>query len=261
MKTLIHLIFLLAICSGLKAQPSVQLAPPFIKPQSVFFQKQTDIRLEFAYQGSEIRYTLDGSEPGLSSPVYKKPVRISRSMTTLKAKTFAPGFLPSETLALTFIKSGKPILNASFPEPGSRFKGNGEKTLIDNEGGIADIGNRNWLGYQQDSVDIRLDLKKGSRISSVLIDLLQDHGSWVFLPERITVYAAGPGGNWQPLTSKTNRSDSIIAGSSCISQVISFKPVTTDSLLVRMNVVQSMPEKHPGKGQKSWIFIDEIKVY
>lgn len=262
MNTLSPFIFILAFALQGQAQSSFQLAPPFMKTRSVFFQKHTDVSMEFAQQGSVIRYTLDGTEPGNTAPIYKKPVRITRSMTTLKAKTFAPGYKPSETMVITYIKDGKPILNASFPEPASRFRGRGEKTLIDNEGGISDIGNPNWLGYQQDSVDIQVKLKNNTRVSSVLMDLLQDHGSWVFLPERIAVFAADRSGKWQPVASQTNPADSVVAGSSCINRLLTFeKPVTTDALLVRLNVVRSMPESHPGKGQKSWIFIDEIKVY
>ena len=53
------------------------------------------------YLGAKVRYTLDGSEPALDSPLYSQPVEITQS-AILKARTFLAGGRASRTLR-TFI--------------------------------------------------------------------------------------------------------------------------------------------------------------
>ncbi|MBM3285556.1 MAG: beta-N-acetylhexosaminidase, partial [Candidatus Aminicenantes bacterium] len=59
------------------------------------------IELGQPYPGAIVRYTLDGSEPALDSPLYSLPIEITRS-AILKARTFLAGGRASRTLR-TFI--------------------------------------------------------------------------------------------------------------------------------------------------------------
>jgi hypothetical protein len=54
--------------------------------------------------GATIRYTLDGSVPGTSSPVYSTPLTFTTNMT-IKARAFVnePGMFPSRVVSRTFI--------------------------------------------------------------------------------------------------------------------------------------------------------------
>jgi hypothetical protein len=59
------------------------------------------VRVALTAKEGAVRYTLDGSEPSLSSQAYSEPISLNSS-TLLKAKTFAPDLLPSATVAETF---------------------------------------------------------------------------------------------------------------------------------------------------------------
>ena len=65
------------------------IQPPgvHIKAESPLFERQTSVRLEAAFDGLSIRYTLDGSEPSLSSPLYTGPLVISKT-TELRARAY-----------------------------------------------------------------------------------------------------------------------------------------------------------------------------
>lgn len=245
------------------AAQKVQLAPPLVQYPSVFFADSAEVSMKFAMKGASIHYTMDESEPSEQSPVYRLPIKIKDSRTTLSAKVFAAGYLPSDRVSATFIADGLRIANAEFPEADTRFQGNGASTLIDNIGGIAAIGNKSWLGYHDDSVVIHVQLQKREAVSSVLLDFLQDHGSWVFLPQQVTVrYFDESTQHFAEFGTQDNLNQPVIQGAGCVPQVIdAATPVTTNRLQVIIKVLQSIPDGHPGKGTKSWIFIDEIKVY
>jgi hypothetical protein len=82
--------------------------------------------------GATVRYTLDGSVPGTSSPVYSSPLTFTTNMT-IKARAFSsePGVLPSRIVSRSFI-----LLDAST----SNFSSN-IPILILNTGGRSIAGN------------------------------------------------------------------------------------------------------------------------
>jgi hexosaminidase len=163
----------------------------------------------------------------------------------------------------TFIKDGVKIKATEQPKANDKFSGNGAETLFDNEGGIADLNSKNFLSYMQDSIEIKMTLAKKEKIDSVLIDFLQDHGSWIFLPQKIkTYYFDEVSKSYELISQKEILSKAIINGSSTIFQILkSNKKVIADKLKIIIEPLQSMPEGHLGKGKQSWLFIDEIKIY
>ena len=263
MKILIASVLLLCCSTEIIGQSQYQLATPLMKFESVFFSKQASVDLKFNFTGSQIRYTLDGSEPTESGNLYRSRLSIRKSFTTLKARVFSKGYQPSEIVSATFIKDGIKVQKAEFPIASQRFPGSGPATLIDNKGGHTSIGNATWLGYQDDSVDVVLTLQKTSKVKQVLVDLLEDHGNWVFLPEKIEVFYTDPGtGQRRPFGKLITSADKIISGARCEFRIIEAdQTILTNNIIIRLSVLKSMPATHPGNGKKSWIFIDEIKVY
>ncbi|WOO39773.1 chitobiase/beta-hexosaminidase C-terminal domain-containing protein [Rubellicoccus peritrichatus] len=56
--------------------------------REIVFNKEITVALEQPQLGSAINYTLDGSEPTMSSPLYNGPVTVNKT-STFKARTFA----------------------------------------------------------------------------------------------------------------------------------------------------------------------------
>ena len=69
--------------------PEVGTVVHFEAPEKAFIGR-TAVTLTSPDPGATIRYTLDGSEPTATSPVYAEPLRIERT-TTVTARAFAPG--------------------------------------------------------------------------------------------------------------------------------------------------------------------------
>ena len=258
---LLGLIILFFNCC--RAQQQFQLAAPVLKYSSVFFTGSATASLKFEQPGTQIFYTVNNNEPTEHDAIYQKPILIRKSLTTLKAKVFGKGFIPSETIEATFIKDGLKIKSIQQTRSDEKFPGNGPATLFDNEGGIADLHSKNFLGYQQDSVEINITLKEKQKIDSVLLNFLQDHDRWIFLPQEIKVFYFNKKTKaFELMVRKEISGNTIAKGSLTVFEIVkSPGKIISDKLKIMLIPLQSLPGGHPGEGKQSWLFIDEIKIY
>ncbi|HLP12084.1 MAG TPA: CotH kinase family protein, partial [Flavobacteriales bacterium] len=98
--------------------------------------------IDFNSGTSEVRYTVDGSDPSPSSPLYTGPVTIFFN-TVLKARAFVPGYLPSEIRTATYfinVSHITPILSVTT-----------ENSNLYGPTGMFDNYNNDWLkaGYAE----------------------------------------------------------------------------------------------------------------
>jgi hypothetical protein len=78
-----------------------QVAAPSIAPQGGTFSGSVSVTLATATSGAAIRYTVDGSTPGASSPLYSSPFTLTAS-STVRARAFASGMTESAVTSATF---------------------------------------------------------------------------------------------------------------------------------------------------------------
>lgn len=258
-KFLIYLLF--CVASTAQGQQLFQLATPMLKYESAFFNDSTSFSIVFDQPGTEVRYTLNGKEPTVNDLLYKKPVSITKQ-TLVKVKAFGKAFLPSETTTLLFVKDGKPISDIQFSKPHEQYSTNKKDILFDNVGGSLNFHNGTWLGYNSDTVEVLIHLQKKEQVSKVLIDLLQDEGSWIFLPQQLQVYCYDEkqqafvlAANEQQLFEQQSPRRTV---SKKVAVATKFK---TNKLKLVLLPVKYIPGWHAGKGNHAWLFIDEIKVY
>jgi M6 family metalloprotease-like protein len=72
------------------------VAAPIASQESGVLDFRTPVTLSTTTTGATIRYTIDGTEPTATSPIYNYPIYVVRQIT-LKAKTFKTGQEPSDT--------------------------------------------------------------------------------------------------------------------------------------------------------------------
>lgn len=260
MRILMAFIFLLFF-QQVQSQNAFQLAAPLLKYQSAFFSGSTFFEVNFNQPGSIIHYTLNGNEPTEEDQVYVSPIKINKA-TVVKVKVFSNDFLPSETVGVHFMQDGKAIRHMEFSSPDELYKSNNPAILYDNIGGSANLKNGTWLGYKSDTVTITTQLKKKEKLKTILVDLLQDEGSWIFLPEHVLVYcydiksaAFVLAGEHVDIRQAPTQKESVMLG---IPVSAIFKTSQVKLVLIPLNKI---PDWHNGKGNHSWLFIDEIKVY
>jgi uncharacterized repeat protein (TIGR03806 family) len=78
------------------------LAPPELPPPPNHDVDFLEVALSHNEPGAAIHYTLDGSAPTVSDPVYEKPIKLENS-TVVRAKAFKRGFTKSITVQQIYI--------------------------------------------------------------------------------------------------------------------------------------------------------------
>ncbi|HAB16723.1 MAG TPA: hypothetical protein DCE44_09770, partial [Verrucomicrobiales bacterium] len=81
--------------------------------------------------GAEVRYTLDRTEPRPDSLLYTHPIALSQG-TTVKARTFAPDYVPSRALSHTFVFLDDSLIN--YVGTGQVFESNLPLVFLDSFG-------------------------------------------------------------------------------------------------------------------------------
>jgi len=79
--------------SGVSAEPA------FLTAEGVY---ETEQKLSVELQGSDIRYTLDGSEPTWDSMPYEGPIVLT-APAVIRAASFTEGKLPSRTVTASYL--------------------------------------------------------------------------------------------------------------------------------------------------------------
>src|ERR1700712_1299912 len=109
------------ISLALATAPAALAVPPNTHPNVGSYSSQTPIDVSFVTdQPVTIRYTLDGSAPTASSPVYSTPLHITRTTTLTWLATHAGG--GTNTGAETYtIDTHPPDITIPSPANGASF--------------------------------------------------------------------------------------------------------------------------------------------
>lgn len=260
MRYLIVLVLLL-VTNIVIAQDKFQLAPPMVKYQSAFYTGTTSFEVVFSQPGTAVHYTLNGMEPTAADPVYTKPVKINRN-SKVKVKAFGSDYLPSETVSVQFVQEGKKIKSAVFSKPAEYYAKAKPGTLHDNVGGKDNYRSGDWIGYDSDTVSVDIELVKKESINSVIVDVLQDEPSWIFLPEQILAYYFDEKSNaYVPFAKEVMFSEAASPKSVQLRVLQAKTNIRSNKIRLEFHVVKKIPDWHSGKGKHAWLFIDEVIVY
>jgi len=104
-----------------------------------------------------------------------------------------------------------------------------------------------------------IDMGKNVQMKSISCNFLSDHNSWIFLPKTVTVQVSEDGITYSNIGETSFGSEKEVKGS--IIQELKF-PAKGNFRFIKVTAVNQgiCPPWHPGKGEKCWMFIDEIVV-
>lgn len=135
---------------------------------------------------------------------------------------------------------------------------NGAEGLIDGVKGTTDWRKGDWLGFQGQNVKIKLDRGHIKAASGVNVRVLRDERAWIFFPSEVIFRYSSDGVEYsKPVSVKigTQRSDKSEI------KIITHKP----GLKFRYAEIELvypgvLPAGHPGEGNPSIQFIDEVEI-
>ncbi len=248
--------------SGFKAEGVVaKLNAPIIEGDQQVFNDYTKVHLKNYIRGAELRYTLDGSIPdSLSSPICAGDSILIDKSCVLSTKAFLSGWISSETSTKSFYKTGfqPDSIVLRFP-PNIQYKGEGAKTLANKKIGDTDFRSNKWLGYKETNMEAFLYFNQPKVVSSVSLSTLVDIGSYIMPAAEIQVWGGADMQKLVLLKKLTPKQPEKVGapgyrlGFNC-----SFDPKKVSVLKIVAKPVAKLPAWHPGKGERGWVFLDEL---
>ena len=103
-------------------------------------------------------------------------------------------------------------------------------------------------------------MKQPTEISSVAISTLVEKGDWVFDARKFAVSISEDGKNFKEIAKEEYPAMTLDNPNQIYDHVLTFDPVKTQYIKVYVQPEHKLPNWHGGKGNQSFIFIDEITV-
>lgn len=205
-----------------------------------------------------IHYTLDGTVPDSSSPVYRSPFMINQT-TTVNAKAIEPGVYSfNREKEFHFINADTVLYNQPVFNQQAELD---PFALMDGEVGFLEGPKDNWVGFRDDLV-ITVDLAKPTDIHSLTTRFLQD--KWVvFIPPELTYEVSTDGKKYKRVfdtsLASVNAADKNKNFVKAITGEINKEDVT--SIRIRAENYGTVPESHErSAGEHTLLFTDEIII-
>ena len=240
---------------------TLKLTPPILENEEQIITKPVTLKLKHYIRGVTVRYTLDGTEPdSLKSPVYDKNVIITGN-AQLKAKAFKPGWYTSDIIENYFYAAKyKPDSLIHLLAPAEEYKDAKNKTLIDLVKGDNDFRSGKWVGFRKNKMEDLLLFNHPVVVSSVTMSTLIDIGAYLMPPLSIEVWGGDDPKKLNLLRRITPEQPTMQKPPYQKGYEVKFDPVSVKYIKVVAVPVPKLPTWHPGKGDKGWVFTDEIFV-
>ena len=232
---------------------------PFVVTGTPLFRGSTTLALGHVDPDAEIRVTSDGTDPTASSARYDGPLTLGAT-ATVKAVAWLPGRPPSSTLTVRAhrVPDGLSLSLSAAYAP--RYHGGGELALVDGRRGGPDFRLGRWQGYLGQDLEATLDLGTPREIRAVGMGFLQDARSWILLPRRVGFAISDDGAAWREVGAVENDVPPREPGVVLRDLTLRVAPTRARYLRVRVEHAGPLPAWHPGAGEPSWFFADEILI-
>ena len=208
---------------------------------------------------SPIYYTLDGTDPTAASQKYTETLKLKESCTIKAMAIRSSGNTRIFTEEVKLHKGAfKPITMLKPINKQYGFKG--AITLIDGLKGNFNYKTGRWIAFFRNDMEAVIDLKETTEISSVGISTLVEKGDWVFDARHMAVMVSEDGKNFKELAAEDYPAMKETDPNKIYEHVLTFDPVKTRYVKVIAVPEHKLPAWHGGKGNPSFLFIDEITI-
>lgn len=208
---------------------------------------------------AQIRYTLDGSDPDMSSKIYEGPLEIS-STCVVKASAVRDGALTRPyRQSFSFHKAvGKDIM-LTYPSQ-SEYSSNTGRELLDGIRGPAIHKSKEWSAWKAQPFEAVIDLETSQSCSRVEIGYIANKPSQIFNPVSLSVMVSEDGVTWVEVASAAAEAQGEFDPDGLKSMSVDFPQVNARYLKVKADCLSNVPQWHHYPGRKAWLYIDEVIV-
>ncbi|MEO6405158.1 MAG: GH92 family glycosyl hydrolase [Ferruginibacter sp.] len=208
---------------------------------------------------SNVFYTMNGTEPSVSSIKYSKPFT---SDTSVIIKAIAIDDKGNKSAVVTAIYKKLPHdwnikLNTTYEQ---QYTAGGAEGLVDGLRGDVNWRKGYWQGYQLRDLDAIIDLGKITTVSKLTAGFLQDTRAWIVMPKSIAISVSEDGINYK----NVYEGKDFLPIENLNPQVknidVSFPATLTRYVRIVAKQYGKLPSWHEGAGGDTHIFVDEISV-
>ena len=213
-----------------------------------------EVNLECLRPDVEIRYTLNGSNPAMSSHRYDGPIRVTKTQM-VKAATFMNGKQMGETLELqlTWNKAtAKPLLDNK----------KNEMLLVNGLRGSLKYTDFEWCNWSRnDSISFTIDLQSQEELNKLAIGCITNYGMGAHKPKMIRVEVSDDNRTYHTMGELNFSPKEIyLEGTFRNDYSIDMGGVSARYVRVTAEGAGICPDEHVRPGQEARVYFDEVII-
>lgn len=139
------------------------------------------------------------------------------------------------------------------------YSAGGDQAMMDGLSGSRDFRDGLWQGFFGTDVEAEIILDSIQHLKNISISCLQDQKSWILLPKWVEFIFSSDGIRWQEPV-KIGHDVSASTDESLTHRFESESTGPIKKIKIKVHNAGPLPEWHLSMGEKSWLFIDEIKL-
>jgi len=242
--------------------PTDFIPVPYFETESRIFKDSTSISVNYTHLKNrkfQIKYTLDSTEPTISSPSYSKPIHLNSTGTLKIALLDIESTQLGKSTGNEFVKNDTSIsliLNSTYKP---QYSAGGKNVLIDGLKGGNDYRTGDWQGYLGQDLLTEISFSTPRKINEISLGCIEDKNAWIFFPQSVSYEISTDGINFKKLK-EVVRSENSIQNTENIFYYTTQTNTNEQVKKIRVTAKSfgNCPKGHPGEGNPTWIFSDEI---
>ncbi|MCB0453202.1 MAG: family 20 glycosylhydrolase, partial [Aequorivita sp.] len=203
--------------------------------------------------GKEIRYSVNNSE----TKGYSKPILIEEN-SKISANVFKNGEKVGSDFSeeIMYHKGITAKISLNIP-PNPAYAVGGKEALINGiQGSDTRYGDKEWLGFWGDDLEITIDFGKETEINSVNLRFYDAPGQWIHAPKKVNLWIDLIDGRTVATTGLIEKIDTSNMATLKF-DLLTKQIIKTFKIKLVIPNYGIIPEGQQGAGNKAWTFIDE----
>ncbi len=218
------------------------------------------VYLTSAAKNGEIRYSTDGYEPKITSPIYTQPIGIEK-VTTIKSLVFQNGKPVGKSTTATFYPHSSLGIKYELKNAAKNTYESGDFGLTNGIRGT-EKSYAQWTGFEGKDMELTIDYGSPRPFREVKIQFLNKPSSWIFLPDFVTVSVSNNGTDWLDIDRADFAYSRSLTKTNIREATLRFSEVTKPKRYFKIYAknIGTCPKGHEGEGNPAWLFVDEIII-